>query len=105
MDYFSQYISAILISSTALMGLTGVFFAQIRFSSQTRTRALKPEKLRELRIRLSWSMLLGIFVILFLVLGFFTGSEFLLAVAGPTFILQLIVFIFAAMSLDLFIFY
>lgn len=99
-----EMIGALSVASTALMGLTGVFFGYIKFSKDA-SKQLQPAKYKAIRLGLSYSMVLGIIVIIISLVWYVFGFSWAYALSVIFFFLQSIAFAIAAYNLDLFVFW
>lgn len=95
MEYKISLIRSLLIASTALVGFTGIFLIKIIRDGERFVRefGMSERRIKNLRVFVSWSVIVGFLAILAVMFYFITYEIPLIIVAWVLFIVQLELFI------------
>ena len=95
MEYKISLIRSLLIASTALVGFTGIFLIKIVRDGERFVRefGMSERRIKNLRVFISWSAIVGFLAILAVMFYFITYEIPLIIVAWVLFIVQLELFI------------
>lgn len=95
MEYKISLIRSLLIASTALVGFTGIFLIKIVRDGERFVRefGMSERRIKNLRVFVSWSVIVGFLAILAVMFYFITYEIPLIIVAWVLFIVQLELFI------------